>query len=268
MSAVSTPFILPSQRQVQLSTSLGLVTWESMGIRAAADDLLRGAGLAVREARRAGRNHIEVCTADLIAVADETLAIGKDLRKALDEKGLRVCYQPLVDLTARLDRRVRGAGAVEPPGARPRPPARFIPVAEEFGLISELGRMVLSTATAQIQQWSSTFRIPLTAHVNVSGVDLANPGFVAMVEEASRPAACPPRSWSWRSPSRGRAPVEAARARFDALHDSASGSRSTTSAPVTRRCPSCRPARGHPQGRPVLPRRRKREQEPTTCCAA
>jgi len=99
VSGVSAPFVLKSLRQIQLSTSLGLVTWDSMGPRATADDLLRGAGLAVREARRAGRNHIEVCTAELIAVADETLAIGKDLRKALDEKGLRVCYQPLVDLT-------------------------------------------------------------------------------------------------------------------------------------------------------------------------
>ena len=184
--------MLPSQRQIQLSTSLGLVTWDSMGPRATADDLLRGAGLAVREARRAGRNHIEVCTAELIAVADETLAIGKDLRKALDEKGLRVCYQPLVDLThgsiVGFEALVRWSHPVHGHVS----PARFVPVAEEFGLISELGRMVLSTATAQIQQWSSTFRIPLTAHVNVSGVDLANAGFVAMVEEClDDRAACP-----------------------------------------------------------------------------
>ena len=58
VSAASTPLVLQSQRQIQLSTSVGLVTWDSMGARATADDLLRGAGLAVREARRAGRNHI------------------------------------------------------------------------------------------------------------------------------------------------------------------------------------------------------------------
>ena len=62
VSAVSPPLVLPNQRQVQLYASCGLVTWESMSVRATADDLLRGAGLAVREARRAGRNHIEVCT--------------------------------------------------------------------------------------------------------------------------------------------------------------------------------------------------------------
>ena len=220
VSAVSTPFILPSQRQVQLSTSLGLVTWESMGIRAAADDLLRGAGLAVREARRAGRNHIEVCTADLIAVADETLAIGKDLRKALDEKGLRVCYQPLVDLThgsiVGFEALVRWSHPVHGHVS----PARFVPVAEEFGLISELGRMVLSTASAQIQQWSSTFRIPLTAHVNVSGVDLANPGFVSMVEECLATSGLPTSQLVLEVTEAAVEPqVETARARFEALHD-------------------------------------------------
>ena len=183
VSAVSTPVVLASERRAQLSASCGLVTWDSMSLRAGVDEMLRGAGLAVRDARRAGRNRIEVCTADLIAVADETLAIGKDLRKALDDKGLRVCYQPLVDLT---DGTVIGFEALvrwSHPVHGHVSPSRFVPVAEEFGLISELGRMVLSTASAQVAQWSSMFRIPLDVHVNVSGLDLAAEGFVAMVED-------------------------------------------------------------------------------------
>jgi diguanylate cyclase (GGDEF)-like protein len=220
VSGVSAPFVLKSLRQIQLSTSLGLVTWDSMGPRATADDLLRGAGLAVREARRAGRNHIEVCTAELIAVADETLAIGKDLRKALDEKGLRVCYQPLVDLThgsiIGFEALVRWSHPVHGQVS----PARFVPVAEEFGLISELGRMVLSTATAQIQQWSSTFRVPLTAHVNVSGVDLANAGFVAMVEECLNTSGLPSGQLVLEvTESAVERQLEVARERFDSLHD-------------------------------------------------
>src|SRR4051794_17279381 len=182
VSAVSGPVVLASQRRVQLSSSCGLVTWDSMGASATAADLLRGAGLAVRQAHRAGRNRIEVCTANLVAVADETLAIGKDLRQALQDKGLRVCYQPLVDLThgsvLGFEALVRWSHPVHGQVA----PSRFVPVAEEFGLISELGTMVLSTATAQVQQWSSTFRVPLDAHVNFSGVDLAHDGFVDMVE--------------------------------------------------------------------------------------
>ena len=219
VSAAATPIILASRRQIQLSTSCGLVTWDSMSVRATVDDLLRGAGLAVREARRGGRNHIEVCTPELISVADETLAIGKDLRKALDEKGLRVCYQPLVDLThgsvVGLEALVRWTHPVHGQVS----PARFVPVAEEFGLISELGRMVLSTATAQIQQWSQTFGVPIDAHVNVSGVDLANAGFVTMVEECLSGSGLPASRLVLEVTETAVEPqLEVAQARFDSLH--------------------------------------------------
>jgi diguanylate cyclase (GGDEF)-like protein len=220
VSAVSQPVILASSRRVQLASYCGLVTWESMGARATADDLLRGAGLAVGEARRLGRNSIEVCTAALIAVADETLAIGKDLRQALDEKGLRVTYQPIVDLThgsvVGFEALVRWSHPVHGQVS----PARFVPVAEEFGLISELGRMVLSTATAQVAQWSSTFRVPLSVHVNVSGVDLVNEGFVKTVEETLAASSLPGEQLVLEVTESIVEPVlDIARARFTALHD-------------------------------------------------
>jgi diguanylate cyclase (GGDEF)-like protein len=219
VSTVTSPVVLPSQRRVQLATSCGLVTWESMGARATVDDLLRGAGLAVREARRQGRNSIEVCTAALIAVADETLAIGKDLRKALDEKGLRVCYQPIVDLShgtvIGFEALVRWSHPVHGQVS----PARFVPVAEEFGMISELGRMVLSTATAQVAQWSATFRVPLTVHVNISGFDLVQDAFVSTVEEALQSSSLPGEQLVLEvtEPAVEQA-LEVATARFNALH--------------------------------------------------
>jgi EAL domain-containing protein (putative c-di-GMP-specific phosphodiesterase class I) len=70
-------------------------------------------------------------------------------------------------------------------------PSRFVAMAEELGLISELGRMVLSTATAQVQHWSTTYGVPLNAHVNVSGIDLAQDGFVAMVQECLAASSLP-----------------------------------------------------------------------------
>ena len=220
VSAVTAPVVLANTRRVHLNTSCGLVTWESMGARANADDLLRGAGLAVREARRQGRNSIEVCSANLIAVADETLAIGKDLRQALDEKGLRVCYQPIVALA---NGSVLGFEALvrwSHPVHGHVSPARFVPVAEEFGLISELGRMVLSTATAQVAQWSATFRVPLTVHVNVSGVDLMHDGFVGVVEEVLHGSALPGEQLVLEVTELAVEPdPDTARQRFAALHE-------------------------------------------------
>jgi EAL domain-containing protein (putative c-di-GMP-specific phosphodiesterase class I)/GGDEF domain-containing protein len=219
VAAVSSPAALASERRVQLSASCGLVTRDSVGPRATAPDLLRGAGLAVREARRSGRNRIEVCTPDLVAVADETLAIGKDLRRVLQDKGLRVCYQPLVDLT---DGTVLGFEALvrwSHPVHGHVSPSRFVPVAEQFGLISELGRMVLSTASAQVHQWSTTFGIPLDAHVNVSGLDLAKDTFVGMVSECLESSGLPAARLVLEVTEAAVEPeIETARRRFDALH--------------------------------------------------
>jgi predicted signal transduction protein with EAL and GGDEF domain len=191
VAAVSSPAALANGRRVQLSATCGLVTRDAVGPRANGTDLLRGAGLAVSEARRVGRNRIEVCTPGMVTVADETVAIGKDLRQALAENGLRVCYQPLVDLasgsTLGFEALVRWTHPVHGHVA----PSRFVPVAEQFGLISQLGRMVLFTATAQIAQWSTMFDLPLAAHVNVSGMDLAQDSFVAMVGECLQASALP-----------------------------------------------------------------------------
>lgn len=220
VSVICAPVVLANQRQVQLGTSCGLITQESVGPRPTASDMLRGAGLAVREARRGGRNRIEVCTPELVAVADETLAIGKDLRLALQEKGLGVCYQPLVELSHGSVLGVEALVRWTHPVHGHVSPSRFLPVAEEFGLISELGRMVLSTASAQVQQWSSTFRVPLDAHVNISGQDLAHEGFVDMVQECLQASGLPADQLVLEVTETTVEPdLDTARRRFDALHE-------------------------------------------------
>ena len=220
VTAVSAPAVLVSQRRVQVSATCGLVTRDTLEEDATASDLVRGAGLAIIEARRPGSNRIEVCTPELVAVADETLLIGKDLRQALQDKGLLVCYQPIVDLAhgtvLGFEALVRWSHPVHGQVS----PTRFVPVAEEFGLISELGAMVLSTASAQIQQWSSMYGLPLDAHVNVSGFDLADEGFVAMVEECLQTSLLPSTQLVLEVTEATVEPdLETARVRFEALHD-------------------------------------------------
>jgi diguanylate cyclase (GGDEF)-like protein len=220
VAAVSSPADLDSQRRVVLSASCGLATRDTLPAHTTAADLLRAAELAVREAGRTGRNRIEVCTPSLVATADETIAIGKDLRQALHEQGLDVCYQPLVDLThgsvLGFEALVRWTHPVHGHVS----PSRFVPVAEEFGLISELGRMVLSTASAQVQQWSATFGVPLDAHVNVSGQDLADDGFVAMVETCLSDSSLPPTQLVLEVTETTVEPdLDTARSRFQAMQD-------------------------------------------------
>lgn len=184
VSTVPKPVFLTSQRRAALVVSCGIAAHDVIGKGAGAGELLRAADLAMREAKRAGHNRVEVCTAELIVTADERLSIGQDLRQALTDRGLGVSYQPLVDIR---DGSLIGFEALvrwSHPVHGPISPDRFVPLAEEFGLITEIGALVLTTATAQVQQWAAAVGLPLTVHVNVSAVDLAAEGFVEMVGAA------------------------------------------------------------------------------------
>jgi len=79
---------------------------------------------------------------------------------------------------------------------------------------------VLSTASAQLQQWSVSFGVPLTAHVNVSGQDLANEGFIAMVQTCLAESGLPATQLVLEVTETTVEPdLDTARARFEALHD-------------------------------------------------
>jgi diguanylate cyclase (GGDEF)-like protein len=220
ISTVAKPVFLTSQRRAQLSVSCGLATHELLGPSAGPDELLRAADLAMREAKRAGRNRVETCTAELIITADERLAIGQDLRRALADQGLDVCYQPLVNIR---DGALIGFEALvrwRHPVHGQVPPDRFVPLAEEFGLITELGRVVLFTATAQVQQWAGVVGLPLTVHVNVSAQDLAADGFVSMVSQAlGASEMSPPQLVLELTESEVIRDLDGARAKLEALHD-------------------------------------------------
>ena len=220
ISTVAKPVFLTSQRRAQLGVSCGLASHDVLGSSAGPDELLRAADLAMREARRAGRNRVELCTPELIITADERLAIGQDLRQALADQGLDVCYQPLVNIR---DGSLIGFEALvrwRHPVHGQVPPDRFVPVAEEFGLITELGRIVLSTATAQVQQWAAAVGLPLTVHVNVSAQDLAADGFVAMVSRSlAASEMSPPQLVLELTESEVIQDLDAAREKLRSLHD-------------------------------------------------
>lgn len=191
-AALAAPVTLTSQHQVLPSSSCGVVAGETVAAMVDADTFLRGAYLALRDARRAGHNQIEVCSREMIAVDDDRRIIGRDLRDALAGHGLDVCYQPIVDLRTRATIGFEALVRWSHPVHGQVSPDRFVPLAEEFGLISDLGRAVLSTAAAQVQQWSTTFGRAFDLHVNVSGIDLTSPGYVEGVTQCLAGSALPP----------------------------------------------------------------------------
>ena len=215
VSTVPKPVFLTSQRRAALVVSCGIAAHDVIGKGAGAGELLRAADLAMREAKRAGHNRVEVCTAELIVTADERLSIGQDLRQALADRGLGVSYQPLVDIR---DGSLIGFEALvrwSHPVHGPISPDRFVPLAEEFGLITEIGALVLTTATAQVQQWATAVGLPLTVHVNVSRGrpgrrGLRGDGGRRAGREPAQPAAAGPRAHRERDRPRPRLRARAA----------------------------------------------------------
>lgn len=149
------------------------------------DELLRDADAAMYEAKAGGRDRVEVFN---LAVRDrvvERLGIEQALRRALDRDELRLHYQPLVDLPGG---RIRGVEALvrwEHPERGLLPPAQFLSVAEETGLIVDVGRWVLTEACQlarhHLRDPETGERLPM--FVNLSARQLVDVNLVPMVEE-------------------------------------------------------------------------------------
>ena len=164
-------------RVASVSVSVGIVDFDSGS--SDIEEILRRADVAMYAAKTAGRSRIHIYDASLDSKRDESRAIARELRSAIDQKKLGVVYQPIVDSRTR---RTMGVEAlVRWPKDSPRrcTPDIFVPVAEEFGLIEDLGRFVMMEACRQAANWPGIF-----VSVNVSPIQFMNPNFAEMVERA------------------------------------------------------------------------------------
>ncbi|MGH8503398.1 MAG: EAL domain-containing protein [Gammaproteobacteria bacterium] len=130
--------------------------------------LMRGADMAMYHAKDAGRNHYQFFSTEMDARAAERLAIGNALRQALKREQFVLHYQPYVDLPSG---RIAGIEALirwRHPDLGLLPPARFIPYAEETGIIVQIGQWVLRTACEQMKAWQSEGIAPVRLAVNLS----------------------------------------------------------------------------------------------------
>jgi EAL domain-containing protein (putative c-di-GMP-specific phosphodiesterase class I) len=128
-------------------------------------------------AKRSGGNRFEVYTTELRGLISSSRGLAAELRLAIDDSALFVLYQPVYDLH---DGSMLGAEALvrwRHPERGVIPPAEFIPVAEQRGLIGAIGHFVLNEACRQLASWTSAGSCPehLTIGVNVSGRELRDP---------------------------------------------------------------------------------------------
>ena len=159
-------------REIFLTASIGLAL--GGGEPNQAEDLLKDAELAMYHAKRTGGDRIDVFKEAMRARKSDRLSVESDLRRALERDEIMILYQPIVRLE---DRAVAGFEALarwNHPKLGRLSPAEFINIAEETGLIVELGLLVLDRAARQLSTWQRTLRHrePLFASVNVSSRQL------------------------------------------------------------------------------------------------
>jgi diguanylate cyclase (GGDEF)-like protein/PAS domain S-box-containing protein len=181
--ALAEPFELGGA-EVFVTASIGIAV--SDGIEGDAHALLRDADAAMYRAKEAGRARYEVFDSLMRAGAVRRLEIVNDLHRALERNQFVLHFQPQIDLRTNSLIGVEALLRWVHPDRGLVPPLEFIPVAEETGLINELGRWVLRAACQQGRSWLDRFpgRPPLVMSVNLSGRQLHQPRFVEEVAAA------------------------------------------------------------------------------------
>ncbi|MBI3275166.1 MAG: EAL domain-containing protein, partial [Methylocystis sp.] len=160
------PFALAGGREVVLGASIGIAVFPQDG--ESPHDLLQHADAALQEAKGHGRATYRFYSAALTEAASARLEMEMRLRRALEHDEFVLHYQPLVSLA---DGKVTGVEALvrwQDPQIGLVPPDRFIPLAEETGLIIPLGEWVLRTACMQMKKWLTVDACIKSVAVNLS----------------------------------------------------------------------------------------------------
>ncbi|WP_456279247.1 EAL domain-containing protein [Bacillus sp. AK128] len=130
--------------------------------------LLQQADLAMYQAKSNGRNGYAVYTRELDTKADHRIRLENDLRRALEQNEFELHYQPIIELSTNEIRAVEALLRWNHPELGAIPPLEFIPIAEDTGLINEIGDWVLRNACIQNKQWQEESLIVTRVAVNVS----------------------------------------------------------------------------------------------------
>ncbi|HYH69731.1 MAG TPA: EAL domain-containing protein [Methyloceanibacter sp.] len=170
--ALRTPMKI-NANEIVLTASIGIVVFD--GEQATAQDLLREGEIAMLRAKRAGADRIDIFDPSMRGEDDARLPLESDLRRAIERQQIAILYQPITRLASnqlagfeallRWDHPVHGRLGADD----------FVPMAEETGLISELGTYVLNQALDQAARWHKLLprdRDPLFVSVNVSSRQL------------------------------------------------------------------------------------------------
>jgi diguanylate cyclase (GGDEF)-like protein/PAS domain S-box-containing protein len=189
------PFEL-DDRQITLTASIGISTCvKAVDRRGDADCpqiLMRNADTAMYQAKAEGRNSYRFFTADMNAAVNRRLTVEEALRGVLARDELTVVYQPLIEIGTG---RVMGAESLSRwhhPELGAVSPDEFIPLAEQAGLIDDIGEFVFRCALAEVAHWREASDMPVAVSVNVSPRQFRDAGLPVRLERMLNANGVPP----------------------------------------------------------------------------
>ncbi len=191
LSEITRPYTLRNQ-EVFVTASVGIAIYPADG--QVVETVVKNADAAMYHAKREGRNNYQFYTPSMNAMAIQRLAMENALRKAIELNQLRAFYQPVVDVQTR---EVLGAEALlrwVHPEFGMVSPADFVPLAEESGLIIEIGEWMLRQACAQARAWHDAGHQLFGISVNVSSRQFKDGAFLDTVRAALNDTALSPQA--------------------------------------------------------------------------
>ena len=189
-NAFRTPIAIGG-RDVVATVSIGIAFG---GRRSTSEQILRDADLAMYTAKSRGKNRFELYETGQHDAAVVRVEVAADLQRAGEQGELRLAYQPIVDIRTDAVVAVEALVRWDHPTRGLLPPAVFIPIAEDAGLMDDIGRHILERACLQAARWNAGIAPHLAVSVNVSPRQLTGDTIVDDVASAIAKARLDPAS--------------------------------------------------------------------------
>jgi diguanylate cyclase (GGDEF)-like protein len=189
-AAMQAPIAIDGE-SVNVSVSMGVALYPDHGIDM--ETVLKHADIALYQAKEAGKRCHQIFSAEMNLRVSEAVALEQALRNALGTNQLYIEYQPVIDLKSGLVASMEALVRWRHPELGIIPPAQFIPVAEQTGMILEIGKQTLGMVLADLRGWLDA-EVPIVpVAVNVSPYQLERSDFVTTFANLAAQASVEPR---------------------------------------------------------------------------
>lgn len=189
LNLLGNPFRLDDKSAI-ITASFGIAIWPVDAKNSS--DLLKAADTAMYKAKAMGKNSIQFYRKEMKTEVLYKMELENQLIEAFEKGMFFVEYQPIVELVDQKKASFEALLRWKAPGRGLVSPAEFIPMAEEIGLIGELGEWVLRQACGKIKEVREQFDIDIRIAVNVSAVQMKRPGFLEGIKTVIRETGTPP----------------------------------------------------------------------------